>query len=776
MEPAEAEPEPVSSDDAEILRQVLYRLDALLARAVIAAQAIYGPQAVDDLYRGLYISQDEAVRLLAREPGKPFLSRPPPAAPSEAKPHLPRRFSWLGKLFGRPEQAEATAEPQQEGAQDAGIAWWTQGADLLPLTAPAVEGSRFAALREAYNLSDFELDLVLLALAPELDLRYERLYAFLQDDVTRRRPSVDLALNLLCLSAEDKQARRACFAPAEPLVRDRLIHLFPSGDDVGPPLLAVFYQLDPQIVAFLLDLVVFDPRLAPLGELIAPGDGRQESLADADAHQALVAVAGDRLNSGQPLRLYFHGAHGAGKRAAAEALALGLVRPLVVVNLPLALAADRNFSWLPQVALREAWLHDAVLYLSGFDALRDDEARLALQRLWSGLLIDGGVTILGGTLPWSPVGDEPAGVISIEFPLPSYDQRLELWRSVLDAVGAVLDEAQLARLAGRFRLTPAQIAEATAVARGTALLSHPGGLAEGDGRPNIDDLFAAARSQTGHQLANLARRIEPRYRWPDLILPQDSLDQLEEICQRVEQREQVLDRWGFAEKHARSRGITTLFAGASGTGKTMAAEVIAARLGLDLYRIDLSSVVSKYIGETEKNLERIFQAAENANAILFFDEADALFGKRSEVRDSHDRYANIEISYLLQKMEEYDGIAILATNLRQNLDDSFTRRMAFTVNFPFPDEPYRRQIWEGIWPGDTPRAFEPSELSYLSAQFRLAGGNIKNIAVGAAYLAAAEGESVSMDHLLRATRREYQKMGKTLTEAELSGRLKRETP
>jgi SpoVK/Ycf46/Vps4 family AAA+-type ATPase len=209
--------------------------------------------------------------------------------------------------------------------------------------------------------------------------------------------------------------------------------------------------------------------------------------------------------------------------------------------------------------------------------------------------------------------------------------------------------------------------------------------------------------------------------------------------------------------------LNVLFAGPSGTGKTMAAEIMANELGLDLYKIDLSTVVSKYIGETEKNLARIFEEAETSNAILFFDEADALFGKRSEVRDSHDRYANIEISYLLQRMEEYDGMAILATNLHKNMDDAFVRRMHFTVEFPFPDARHRRLIWEKVWPTDTPRSAE-LDLDFMARQFELTGGNIRNIAVAAAFLAASDGQVVTMSQLVGATHREYQKMGKVMAD------------
>jgi SpoVK/Ycf46/Vps4 family AAA+-type ATPase len=279
------------------------------------------------------------------------------------------------------------------------------------------------------------------------------------------------------------------------------------------------------------------------------------------------------------------------------------------------------------------------------------------------------------------------------------------------------------------------------------------------------DLYAASRLQSNRKLASLAQKIVPHYVWEDIVLPADRLVQLREICNTVKYRSLVYDEWGFDGKLSLGKGLNVLFAGPSGTGKTMAAEIMANELALDLYKIDLSTVVSKYIGETEKNLARIFAEAETSNAILFFDEADALFGKRSEVRDSHDRYANIEISYLLQKMEEYEGVTILATNLRKNMDDAFVRRMHYTVDFPFPNQKYRRRIWEKMWPDETPRSSE-LDLAFMARQFELAGGNIRNVALAAAFLAADDGRVVDMGHLVHATKREYQKMGKVVGEEE----------
>jgi SpoVK/Ycf46/Vps4 family AAA+-type ATPase len=279
-------------------------------------------------------------------------------------------------------------------------------------------------------------------------------------------------------------------------------------------------------------------------------------------------------------------------------------------------------------------------------------------------------------------------------------------------------------------------------------------------------VWDACRVQARAHLCDLAQRIEPAATWDELVLPAMQAHTLREIAVHVRQRSKVYEEWGFAARCSRGLGISALFAGASGTGKTMAAEVLANELHLDLFRIDLSQVVSKYIGETEKNLRRVFHAAEEGGAILLFDEADALFGKRSEVKDSHDRYANIEISYLLQRMEAYRGLAILTTNMKSALDTAFLRRIRFVVQFPFPDASQRKEIWRRIFPSDTP--IEGLDMNKL-ARLNVTGGNIRNIALHAAFLAADAGEQVRMQHLLRAARSEYAKLDKPLTENESRG-------
>jgi SpoVK/Ycf46/Vps4 family AAA+-type ATPase len=343
----------------------------------------------------------------------------------------------------------------------------------------------------------------------------------------------------------------------------------------------------------------------------------------------------------------------------------------------------------------------------------------------------------------------------VVLPPPTFSERARIWRLHLD--GEAPGEETVDALAGTFRLSPGQIRDAVAMAR--ALTSWDGN------RLRPEHLFAACRGQSSGKLDSLAHKINVTYDWNDIVLPPDHMGQMREICAQMRHRRIVLEEWGFDRHLAMGKGLNSLFAGPSGTGKTMAAEIIASDLGLELYKVDLSTLVSKYIGETEKNLDRIFIAAQEANAILFFDEADAIFGKRSEVKDAHDRYANIEVGYLLQKMEEYDGVVILATNLRKNIDDAFIRRMHMTIEFPFPEEPDRLRIWQKVFPPEAPLA-KDVDLTFLAKQFKVTGGNIRNIALLAAFLAAEERAAIGMTQIVRAIKREYQKLGKLVTEAD----------
>jgi Winged helix domain, variant/ATPase family associated with various cellular activities (AAA) len=691
------------------LLPALQRLDALLARAVTAAEAAYGTTVGADPYRGLYIGPDDVARLLARPPGAPLLA----------------------------DGADTDGEP-------------------VPADSP------LALLQRRFVLSAFEIDVVLIALAPEIDLRYERLYAYLQDDVTRRRPGVELVLNLLCPTPEAKLAARGAFAPGAPLVREGIVAVVPEGTQVPGPLLANGLQVDDGVVAFLLGEVSLERRLAPSARLLLPAVDDAAEVADAELLRALARVAGEARAGGRAVRFHLRGARGAGAPRVAERLAAAIGAPLLVAEL--APPADAGADLEPTVErlVRAARLHAAVLYVGDADGLTDERnprARAALARLSHAPT----VTIFAGEKPWPPFGP---GVIDVPLALVDFAAARARWRLRLEAAGAGAEDADLDVLAGRFRLGPEQIDRAVATACGQARLRAAGGAL--DTAPTADELFAAARAQSARDLGPMARRIEPRHGWDAIVLPPDALAQLQEIRGQATHRHVVYGAWGFDRKLSLGKGLNVLFSGPPGTGKTLAAEILARELRLDLFKIDLSQIVSKYIGETEKNLNRVFEEARATSAILFFDEADALFGRRSEVRDAHDRYANIEIAYLLQKMEEYEGISILATNLKQNLDEAFARRLAFVVELPFPDATSRRRIWEAIWPRETPRAAD-LDLDFVARQFKLSGGSIKNVALAAAFLAAEEGSPVRDDHVLRAVRRELEKTGRTMTRAERAG-------
>ena len=459
-------------------------------------------------------------------------------------------------------------------------------------------------------------------------------------------------------------------------------------------------------------------------------------------------------------RVYLGGRWGGEQRgqalAACERLGLALIR---VDSAALRAAPDLD-SQLRRLR-RDARLLHAALFFDGWDEASEDNTSAgnadAFERSVKQALLGHPLPVILAGRAARPPRRGPELHLLAEVPEPTYGERLRYWEAAIEGPDAA---EHAGRLAATFRLGVEQIDAAARMARSLARW-------RGAERTDVGDLLTGARLQSQPRLSDVARRIEARYGWDDIVLPPDRITQLREIALQVLHQHVVYEQWGFAPKASLGRGVSALFVGDSGTGKTMAAEVIGSALGLDLYKIDLSGLVSKYIGETEKNLARVFDEAQGANAILFFDEADAVFGKRTEVRDSHDRYANIEVSYLLQKIEEYDGIVVLSSNLRANLDDAFLRRLKAIIDFPLPDEGDRRRIWQLNLTADVPLAADV-DLDFLARQFRVSGGNIKNIALLAAFLAAGEESPLAMRHLIRAARREYQKLGRLVTESDFA--------
>lgn len=715
---------PASAVALAYLEAELHVLDLHLQRAVRLWQ-MAGQDPQDDL-RGLQISDAEAAALLQRP---------------------------LAAAWGH----TTVLLPEEQKQFDRRITDARQSADELARAAiQAGQPPRLLLLADRFNLDRFDLDVLLLALAPALDLRYERLYGYLQDNVTRRKPSIALALDLLCPPGLGRMAYLNHFSEGAPLLRFHLLEYPADSTAARTGLIDQPLQVDQTITRWLLGQAAVHALLAPSARLIFPEPGAAmqvpSAAMQAPSDPALQPLLQSFEEGDAPIWV-FSGADQGAKDSAAQALAAWAGKTLLSLQLP---APAKDPLLTLQLALRDGLLHDAVLYLSGWDHWLA-EIKPATT-LIEPLLGYPGPLILETAEAWFPrsVARERR-ILQFSFPLPGYTQRLALWQQHLGS-SAGLD---LAAVAGQFHLTTTQIRDAAAIAHD---------LAARESRPLAQpNLLAAARACSNPLLSNLAHKIKPRYTRSDIILPEDQAQLIGELIDTVRSRPTVLDAWGIGRKLVSSNGVTVLFAGPPGTGKTMAAEIIAGELGMDLYKIELSAIVSKYIGETEKNLDALFAEAEASNAVLFFDEADALFGKRSQVRDAHDRYANIEISYLLQRMEGYNGVTILATNLRSNLDEAFTRRLQFAVDFPFPDENDRLRIWQALFPPGVPRAPD-LDLPLLAHRFKLAGGNIRNILVGAAYLAAADGGTLSMPHLLHSARRELSKMGRLLDETEWSMR------
>jgi hypothetical protein len=598
-----------------------------------------------------------------------------------------------------------------------------------------------AWLCEVFGLDELDLALVAIAVAPEIDRRFGRLYALLQDDPRPAGVGTELCLALLASSLGGRLEVSQRLAAGAPLVRHRVLEIDRSA--VRP---------DPQVLSFLLQRDVLDARLGSACRMSGEG-AALEDVPLAAAERARVAAA--------PVAacVYLRTDDDDQARRTAAALARRAGARVLECDLRAVLRAPDPAALLALI-FREAWLRTLFVHLRHVQRLAEDEAFAARDALRLELAQAACGCALSGDADW-PALELDAPVLVLDGRGLDAGERAAQWRRCAREAGLALDEATLASTAQRFRLRPTQIARAATCA--AQALGAAGAAA--DAR---DALFAAAREQSGRRLATLATRIRPRRGWDDLVLPPDSLAQLREVCARVARRDLVLQSWGFERRLSQGFGTAVLFAGPSGTGKTMTAEIVAGELGLDLYRIDLATIVSKYVGETEKNLDRVFEAAQEADAVLLFDEAEALFGKRSEVRDAHDRYANIEVAYLLQRMEAFPGLAILSTNMRQNLDEAFTRRIAFTVHFPFPEVAQRRRIWAGMWPRETPLAADV-DFDLLASRFALSGGHIKNVALAAAFLAADDGGVVGMRHLLHGARREFQKQGKSLHIADTYG-------
>lgn len=696
----------------------LGRIDVLIRRQVHLWEL--AGQNAKDQFRGLYITQNEARKISTRSIGMNWGSSVSLSSSDE------KSYTSEYKSFQNQAAQKVTAE-------------------FSP---------RLFQLRQDFGLNDFEYNSFIIAAAPGLDLRYERIFGFLQDDVTRTFPTVSLILDLLLSSEADRISYLKYFTQDAPLIREGLIIPVENGSPSQPLLLNQGFVIAPDVLSWLLGAYTPKETISDFVSLKTPSANPASLLVPPEissSHwQALYKEA--------PI-IAFYGTDEQQKKTSALYIASVLNQPLLAIDLESLKTAGLLNKDSIHACLRDARLIHAMPFFTNWDYVLDEDG-IANNEILAQIYSFNDQVLISSLDVWRIPGlsfSHEKPVVWKHFSNPGSQQRMQIWKYYLKEDSTIADEV-IRQVSCQFTLSNSQILSAARSARDLAL--------QQERKITSADLYNAARINSVHHLDRMAVKIQPRYGWNDVVLPEDEISVLREIVSTVRDRSLVLETWGLGKKLVASAGISALFAGEPGTGKTLSAQVIASELKMDLYKIDLSTVVSKYIGDTEKNLEQIFVQAKNSNSILFFDEADAIFGKRSDVKDAHDRYANIEVGYLLQRMETYDGIVILATNLRSNIDDAFTRRLQFVVDFPFPDESQRFEIWKVLFPPDVPRE-ENIDFSYFANNFKLSGGSIRNIIVSASFKAASENQPVSTRHLMQSIRRELRKNGRLINEKDL---------
>jgi len=692
------------------LRSALRWLDLVIHREIVRLRASY--QLSLDEFRGLYVGDAQVDALVRGAAGAPD------AAGIEA--------------------AAARARAAR---------------DLLPADSP------FAHLAREYGLSMLEQDILLVALAPDIAPKYATLYAYLNNDVTRTAANPDLIARLAAASPDARRDVLAAVTCDAPLLAHGLLRGTAAPDQQQPWMNA---GLRPHraLPAYLMGLgyaeandAVSNFARARLPDPQGLGAGVRERL-----HQTQRAWSHDAPRA--PVWV-LHGRDETLRAAAAAALCRMFDMDLLRLDLAALPRGGDDLAAALRDALMRQRLIDACLEIVGIERTCDVEGRpgpeaAALMRLLRGARRP---VFIGCDAP-APIIEIARGLhlIPVDIPSLDLDGRAQAWTQALEARGLSASRHAIGLVAGGFPLMDEQIQRAA-----QALADEQ----PDDAAPEVPQarITAAARSASDQSIARLAQRMAERYTWDDLVLPAPATRRLREIVHAVRDRHLVFGEWGLARR-AGGHGLRVLFAGPSGTGKTMAAATIAREVGVDIYRIDISQTVSKYIGETEKNLDRVFCAAEHANAVLFFDEADSLFGKRSEVKDAHDRYSNIETAYLLQRIEDYDGVVFLASNLSRNIDNAFSRRLNFVVDFPLPDRHGRERLWRVMLANGVPVAADV-DFAFLAAQFPLSGGDIRNVTLEAAFLAARSQERrVTMKSVVVALGREIVKQGRVPSPAE----------
>jgi SpoVK/Ycf46/Vps4 family AAA+-type ATPase len=677
----------------------------------------------------------------------------------------------------------------------------------------------FAHLADVFKLGWLEIDAIVACLALQIEdditRRYEKVYAYLNDNLMQKKPTIDILLSIEHdYSFEERiRARSIMTSKNSPLFKYKIVEFVENDNNYDSYEYPI--KIDEHIANFLLGSNSMDGRISQFAKLINRLSVPRQGIVlhdDNDEDHPLENIKlllknairnnhyyrnlyendtnnkGDNNSKTRKIVLNFFGPKGSGRKTTADLLCSSIGIPLLTIDLADVISRGLPVDESLMLSFREALLSNrAAVYLQNFEVLLDKNEkgyyssikaviRLVKELSWLTFLET-------SSLSWNANGSfNDCFFMNIEFKIPEFKARKMMWQSIAQSdeesiitvdmdnngrdTGLKLEEnVDFDALAGKFLFPPGKIRDSLAFARNLAIARKKDTSSE-EPKITMEDLYHGCKSQSNQGLISMAKKIHPNYTWDDIVLPANVMSLLKDICNVVKYKGTVYYDWGFSAKFSLGKGLTALFTGDSGTGKTMAAEVIAKDLNLELYKIDLSSILNKYIGETEKNLNTIFKESEGSNSILFFDEADALFGKRTDVKDSHDRYANIETNYLLQKIDEFEGVAILSSNYKRNIDDAFIRRMQFIVNFPFPDVEYRHEIWKKAFPEQVPRSND-IDFRFLARNLQISGGNIKNIVVNSAFLAAKNAKRpISMSDIVLATKREFDKMGKPIQKSD----------
>ena len=617
---------------------------------------------------------------------------------------------------------------------------------------------RLFRLKQVFKLSDQDIDILLVILLSEVDTRYEKIFAYLHDDMSKKQMSVGLLLSLLSNDLASSMELRERLNSPSPLLLNMLVELNKESVSPSVAFLANTLNIDKRIADYLFGFDEIDCRLAGFVEKHG-NDIEYEYLAYLSKYEnKLKNIISDIKNEEHSSLILLKSRNSQDCDKIIKNICSSLDAGLIKIKCE-RLVIDDRFIQLVRIILREVQLHDAILYWENYSVFLQNEFKDRLLIIQEELAATNYVSFVSMEQDWQP-DDEEVFFIPVELPFPGMHEKDDIWRSALEKEKIVIDSEESQNIIRRFNFSNDQIVGAVHTANCISRWKH-----DAFGRVDKKTLLEACRIKSGKRIVSFSRKLVPTRTLQDIVLPEDQYTQLNELIDAVKYKSLVLEDWGFENKLSVGKSINLLFTGTSGTGKTLAAEIIANELGMDIFKIDLSSVVSKYIGETEKHLSIIFEDARSSNVILFFDEADGLFGKRSDVKDAHDRFANIETGYLLQKIEEHDGVVILTSNLRNNIDAAFVRRMYAIVEFPFPDEQHRARIWQDLFPSQLP-VDEAIDYTFLAKHFKLTGGHIKNIGLCAAFLSAAEGQVLSMRHLIFAAKREFQKLNKPCTEAD----------